>query len=110
MKQALREGDTLARIGGDEFVALLIDLGDRQASVPMLKRLLAAAAGPVQHGGLMLQLSVSLGVTFYPQVDEVDADQLLHQADQAMYQAKQAGKNRYHFFDAEHDRACAPPA
>ena len=46
----------------------------------------------------------SLGVTFYPQGDEVDADQLLRQSDQAMYQAKLAGKNRYHIFDTEHDR------
>lgn len=105
MKQALREGDTLARIGGDEFVAVLLDLSDSQASEPMLSRLLAAAAQPVQLGDLVLQVSASLGVTFYPQADEVEADQLLRQADQAMYQAKLAGKNRYHFFDTEQDRS-----
>jgi len=105
MKQALREGDTLARIGGDEFVAVLLDLNDSQASVPMLKRLLAAAAEPMQLGELVLQVSASLGVTFYPQADDVEADQLLRQADQAMYQAKQAGKNRFHFFDTEQDRS-----
>jgi diguanylate cyclase (GGDEF)-like protein/PAS domain S-box-containing protein len=102
MKQALREGDTLARIGGDEFVAVLLDV---TASEPMLDRLLAAAAQPVQVGDVLLQVSASLGVTFYPQPDEVDADQLLRQADQAMYQAKLAGKNRYHVFDAEQDRS-----
>ena len=105
MKQALRESDTLARIGGDEFVAVLVDLTEVSDSVPMLTRLLAAAAQPVQLGDLVLQVSASLGVTFYPQVDEVDADLLLRQADQAMYQAKQAGKNRFHFFDAEQDRS-----
>jgi diguanylate cyclase (GGDEF)-like protein/PAS domain S-box-containing protein len=105
MKQSLREGDTLARIGGDEFVAVLLDLSNNQASVPMLQRLLAAAAEPVQLGELALQVSASLGVTFYPQVDQVEADQLLRQADQAMYLAKQAGKNRYHFFDTEQDRS-----
>jgi len=47
MKQALREGDTLARIGGDEFVAVLLDLDDTDASEPMLNRLIAAAAQPV---------------------------------------------------------------
>jgi EAL domain-containing protein (putative c-di-GMP-specific phosphodiesterase class I) len=51
-----------------------------------------------------LQVSASLGVTFFPQVDPVDADQLMRQADQAMYQAKLAGKNRYHVFDAAQDR------
>jgi EAL domain-containing protein (putative c-di-GMP-specific phosphodiesterase class I) len=70
----------------------------------MLNRLLAAAAQPVHAGGLALRVSASLGVTFYPQVEDVDADQLLRQSDQAMYQAKLAGKNRYHVFDAVQDR------
>ena len=85
MKQALREGDSLARLGGDEFVAVLIDLEDTSASLPLLNRLLTAAAQPVQVGDVSLQVSASLGVTFYPQAQEIDADQLLRQADQAMY-------------------------
>ncbi|MDZ7657510.1 MAG: EAL domain-containing protein [Sulfurimicrobium sp.] len=105
MKQVLREGDTLARLGGDEFVAVLNDLADAEASVPMLTRLLDAVAEPIQAGSLAPQVSASLGVTFYPQMEEADADQLLRQADQAMYQAKLAGKNRYHVFDAEQDRS-----
>jgi len=105
MKQTLREGDTLARLGGDEFVAVLLDLDDVAASVPMLSRLLAAAAQPMAIGDYIHQVSASLGVTFYPQTEEVDADQLLRQSDQAMYQAKLAGKNRYHVFDADQDRS-----
>ena len=105
MKLALREGDTLARLGGDEFVAILLDLTDVAASEPMLERLLAASARPVHVGDLVLQVSGSIGVTFYPQAEVVDGDQLLRQSDQAMYQAKLAGKNRYHFFDALHDRS-----
>ena len=104
MKETLRESDTLARLGGDEFVAVLFDIGSASASVPMLGRLLAAAAEPVMVNGRALQVSASIGVTFYPQADEVDADQLLRQSDQAMYQAKVAGKNRYHVFDADQDR------
>lgn len=104
MKLSLREGDTLARIGGDEFVAVLLDLDDTDASEPMLNRLLSAASQPVQINNLVLQVTASLGVTFYPQIDDVDADQLLRQADQAMYLAKQEGKNRYQVFDAEQDR------
>ena len=104
MKQTLREGDTLARLGGDEFVAVLLDLDDINASIPMLHRLLNAAAQAVAVGDYIHQVSASLGVTFYPQAEEVDADQLLRQADQAMYQAKLTGKNRYHVFDADHDR------
>ena len=103
MKQSLREGDTLARLGGDEFVAVLLDLADVAASVQLLARLLEAAAEPVQVGDLVLQVSASLGVTFYPQREDVDADLLLRQADQAMYQAKLAGKNRFHVFDTEQD-------
>jgi diguanylate cyclase (GGDEF)-like protein/PAS domain S-box-containing protein len=105
MKQTLRDGDTLARLGGDEFVAVLVDLGDVEACVPMLARLLAAAAQPILFGEHQLQVSASLGVTFYPQADDIDADQLLRQADQAMYQAKLLGKNRFHLFDTEQDRS-----
>ncbi len=104
MKLTLRDGDTLARLGGDEFVAVLFDLDNLSASVPILKRLLAATAEPVNIHGNVLQVSASIGVTFYPQADVEDADQLLRQADQAMYQAKVAGKNRFHVFDTEHDR------
>ena len=105
MKQTLREGDTLARMGGDEFVTVLLDLADVEASMPMLVRLLAVAAQPVGIGDLSLQVSVSIGITFYPQTGEVDADQLLRQADQAMYQAKLAGRNGYYAFDAAQDRS-----
>ena len=103
MKHTLREGDTLARIGGDEFVAVLVDLTEVEASVPMLTRLLAAAAQPVHFGEVELRVSASLGVTFYRPAQEADAEQLLRQADHAMYKAKVSGKNRYHVFDAGQD-------
>ncbi|MDI1245564.1 MAG: EAL domain-containing protein, partial [Rhodoferax sp.] len=103
MKNTLREGDTMARMGGDEFVAVLIDLENPASSLPLLARLLEAAATPVPVGELLLRCSASLGVTFYPQEHDIDADQLLRQADQAMYQAKVAGKNQYHVFDAKQD-------
>ncbi len=103
MKQTLREGDTLARLGGDEFVAIMGDLNDVEACVPMLNRLLSAAAQPVLVGELSLQVAASIGVTFYPQLQAIEADQLLRQADQAMYQAKLAGKGRFHVFDALQD-------
>jgi diguanylate cyclase (GGDEF)-like protein/PAS domain S-box-containing protein len=103
MKDTLREGDTLARLGGDEFVAVMIDLDGVESCLPMLTRLLEAGAAPLSLGDIVLQGSASVGVTFYPQEIDVEADQLLRQADQAMYQAKMAGKNRYHLFDAAHD-------
>lgn len=105
MKRVMRDEDTLARLGGDEFVAVLQGLETPDASRPVLERLLQAAAEPVQLDELELAVSASIGVVFYPQHESLDADQLQRQADQAMYQAKQAGKNRYHLFDVEQDRA-----
>jgi diguanylate cyclase (GGDEF)-like protein/PAS domain S-box-containing protein len=102
---ALRQDDMLARIGGDEFVAVLADAGNMEESIPMINRLLNAVAEPVELEGLTLQVSTSIGVTFFPQPVDVDAEQLLRQADQAMYQAKLEGKNRYHVFDAREDRS-----
>ncbi|MEW8326950.1 MAG: EAL domain-containing protein [Candidatus Thiodiazotropha sp.] len=101
VKGILRDGDTIARLGGDEFVAVLVDLQDSKDSIPLLERMLSAAAQPVHLGKLTLQVSASIGVTFYPQAEDVDADQLLRQADQAMYNAKVTGKSRYHFFEAD---------
>jgi len=101
MQKALREGDTLARLGGDEFVAVMLDLADLAACEPVLRRLLATVAQPVQFAQHQLQVSASVGVSFYPQCQAVDADQLLRQADQAMYQAKSAGKNRYQVFEMD---------
>jgi len=97
MKEALREGDTLARIGGDEFIAVMVDLENIEDSEPVLKRLLKAAAKSITLGDAVMKVSASIGVSLYPQ-DHVDADQ-------AMYVAKQAGKNRYHFFDTTQDNA-----
>lgn len=104
MKDTLREADTFSRIGGDEFVAVLVGLEQSQNWEPLLKRLLQAAAEPVTIGELVLTVSASIGVTFYPQ-DNVDAELLMRHADQAMYQAKQLGKNRFHLFDVEQDAA-----
>jgi len=112
MKEALRDGDTLARVGGDEFVAVLTDLDDSQDSNPVIQRLMGIAdeevviSVPDGNGGekQALKVSTSIGVTFYPQ-DDVDAEVLIRHADHAMFLAKQAGKNRYHLFDTVQDMA-----
>jgi diguanylate cyclase (GGDEF)-like protein/PAS domain S-box-containing protein len=83
MKEALREGDTLARIGGDEFIAVMPDLEKTEDSEPVLERLLKAAAEPITLDNDVMQVSASIGVTLYPQ-DGVEADQLMRHADQAM--------------------------
>jgi diguanylate cyclase (GGDEF)-like protein/hemerythrin-like metal-binding protein/PAS domain S-box-containing protein len=104
VKQALRDGDTIARLGGDEFVIVLHDLKNEQDCLPMLKRILNTVSKPVISKEISMQVSASIGVTFYSQSDNLDADQLLRQADQAMYQAKLLGKNRFHFFDVQQDQ------
>lgn len=98
LKAVLREGDTLARLGGDEFAVVLVDLPIGSDCVPVLQRVLQAAA--VDMDGR--QVTSSMGVTFYPD-DQVEAELLLRHADQAMYLAKQAGRNRFHLFDLAHD-------
>ncbi len=103
MKESLREGDTIARLGGDEFVAVLIDFPVGHEGDKLLYRLLEAVSEPVSVNELVFRISASLGVTLFPQAEEQDADQLLRQADQAMYTAKLAGKNRFHYFDSKLD-------
>ena len=104
LRSALRDGDTLARIGGDEFVAVMTDLTAEQDCEPLLLRLLQVAAEPLLVNGQSLQVSASIGVTIYPQ-DGSSSEQLIRHADQAMYLAKQAGKNRFHLFDVASDAA-----
>lgn len=104
LKEVLREGDTLARIGGDEFVIVMVDLDQPTDYKTVLNRLLDVAAEPVILDQQYLRVSASIGATLFPQ-DNVDADQLLRHADQAMYIAKQAGKNCYHLFDVAKDIA-----
>lgn len=105
MGAALREGDTLARIGGDEFVAVLADLLPTQDCDPIFARLLQAAAEPVAADGASLRVSASMGIAFYtPNGAPAVPDLLLRHADQAMYRAKQAGKNRYAIFEPEADK------
>lgn len=102
MKTVLREEDTLARIGGDEFVVVLVNLETPRDCEIILRRLLESTSESVDIEGETVSVSASIGVTFYP-TDNVDADLLMRHADQAMYQAKQSGKNRYHYFDVQMD-------
>jgi diguanylate cyclase (GGDEF)-like protein/PAS domain S-box-containing protein len=103
LKHCVRAGDTVARLGGDEFVLLLVGLEDVQEAHGALERVLATLAVPLLLCGEPVSISASIGVTLYP-LDGADPDVLLRHADQAMYAAKQAGRNRYHLFDLEQDQ------
>lgn len=103
-RTALRDGDTLARLGGDEFVMVMTDLGGAHDCIPPVQRLLSLAAEPVITTDWTVTVSASVGVTIFP-IDASDPEQLMRHADQAMYLAKQGGKNRYHLFDVASDMA-----
>jgi diguanylate cyclase (GGDEF)-like protein/PAS domain S-box-containing protein len=104
LRDTVRGGDTVARLGGDEFVLLLADTADEEQCKISLSRILQSTARPVFIGGTALTITASIGVTLFPD-DRADADTLLRHADQAMYAAKEAGRNRYHLFDPRHDHA-----
>nr|WP_305890941.1 EAL domain-containing protein [Methylomonas sp. WSC-7] len=103
IRDCLRAGDTVARIGGDEFVLLLLDFSDSRECEAVLERMLCKVAEPLSIADNLVCVSASVGLTLYPD-DLASADTLLRHADQAMYVAKQRGKNRYHLFDQELDR------
>ncbi|MBU1979340.1 MAG: diguanylate cyclase, partial [Gammaproteobacteria bacterium] len=99
----VRGGDTVARLGGDEFVLLLNDVDDIDDMEVALDRILIDVARPYHIDGREVQVSASIGVTVYP-LNDADPESLLRHADQAMYQAKQAGRNRYSIFDVSLDQ------
>jgi diguanylate cyclase (GGDEF)-like protein/PAS domain S-box-containing protein len=102
IKACLRAVDTLSRIGGDEFVGVLVDVRSLSDCSLMMERVRVAAAQPVQVENAFVQVNASIGMTLYPQ-DDADADKLLRHADLAMYEAKQNGRNRFQLFNAAHD-------
>lgn len=107
MRGALRNTDTLSRFGGDEFVVVLSDLTEESEAEPIIERLLEACHLPLFVDGLNLRLSASIGITFYSgdstNSDTESADQLVRQADLAMYQAKLNGRNQAYHFDTEQE-------
>jgi diguanylate cyclase (GGDEF)-like protein/PAS domain S-box-containing protein len=97
-----RDTDTVSRIGGDEFTVLLVDMHDQGNEAPQViervaHEIIAAMSQPFHLEGETLHLSASIGITHFPG-DAGDADSLLKHADQAMYAAKQLGRNRFAYF------------
>jgi len=92
LKQGLRDSDTVARLGGNEFVAVLEHVADARVAVKVVEKLLAECSGCYELGGSGQQVTLSVGISLYPG----DTESLLKCADTAMYRAKAAGRNGYH--------------
>ena len=100
----VRGGDTVARLGGDEFVLLLAGMRQVVEYEATLNRILEVIGQPFEIDGQTISVSASIGIALYPK-DDADPDLLLRHADQAMYQAKQAGRNTFIFFDRNFEDA-----
>lgn len=99
IEETIRGGDTVARMGGDEFVVILSGLNGENECFATLERLLEVIAQPICFKEESITLGASIGVSMYP-INGTDSDALLRTADQAMYAAKQSGKNKFNFSDS----------
>ncbi|HKB60744.1 MAG TPA: EAL domain-containing protein, partial [Gallionellaceae bacterium] len=97
--ECVRETDTVARLGGDEFTVILSELDDTKDVDLVVRKIIKRLAAPFQLGHDQVFISASVGITLYPH-DTTDIEALLKNADQAMYQAKNQGRNRFCFFTA----------
>ncbi len=106
--ECVREVDTVARMGGDEFTAILEGIAGEDNVLVVAKRIVESIGSPFQIGPHSISIGVSIGITLYPSDDE-SIDELLRHADKAMYAAKQQGGSRFQFHSpAGHSPAGAP--
>ncbi len=100
LRDSVRVGDTVARLGGDEFAVLLPDVIDRDAPAMVAEKVLEAFSAPFDLDGRQLFVSPSIGVSLYPD-DASSAEELLKNADAAMYRAKDNGRNTFEIYTRE---------
>jgi diguanylate cyclase (GGDEF)-like protein/PAS domain S-box-containing protein len=100
LRETVRDGDTVARLGGDEFVILLTSLSQPQDSAVVARKIAEALDRPLALEGGEIRVSASIGISLFPD-DGEGLDALLQSADAAMYRAKDAGRNGFHYYSAE---------
>ena len=100
LRECVRQGDTVARLSGDEFAIVLADMRHTDDGARVARKIVAAFADPFHIGEREFHITPSVGVTLYP-TDGESIDGLLRNADAAMYRAKDAGRNNYQFYTAE---------
>jgi diguanylate cyclase (GGDEF)-like protein len=98
LTQCIREEDTLSRLGGDEFIVFLPRISSVEDAENLAEKLLAVVRTPFYFDGQMMRVSLSIGISFFPK-DGKSASVLLKKADEALYQAKNKGKNTYCLVD-----------
>ena len=98
MQSTIRETDTVARLGGDEFGMLLLDVQRKENISRITEKLLSVISNPITYGEKTLSVGASIGISIYSEKIK-DIKELVSQADDAMYQAKTAGRNNYRYFD-----------
>ncbi len=94
---AIRDSDTVARVGGDEFNFVLDNIESCENAAMVAQKVLAALSEPFDLSGNICQVGGSIGIAMYPE-DSEDVEGLIGQADEAMYQVKQSGKNAWRFY------------
>jgi diguanylate cyclase (GGDEF)-like protein len=100
LRATLREGDTVGRVGGDEFVLILADQSNEEVIFRGMQRITAKVAEPITVEGKEFYVTCSAGISLYPQ-DGTDVDTLLKNADAAMYRAKEHGRSNFQFYTSE---------
>ncbi|BCA80775.1 EAL domain-containing protein [Desulfuromonas sp. AOP6] len=105
LNDCMRKSDTVARLGGDEFILLLDEINNEAVVADVAHKVLDILSQPISLGGREVFTTGSLGIALYP-VDGLDAETLLKNADTAMYQAKERGRNNFQFYASEmHEQA-----
>jgi diguanylate cyclase (GGDEF)-like protein len=97
LRECVRDSDTVARLGGDEFVVLLAEIGEQQVAATVAQKIIAIIARPFLLLGQEFRVTASIGISIFPK-DGLDEQTLTKNADIAMYQAKEDGKNNFHFY------------
>lgn len=103
LEKSLRKSDVVARLGGDEFVVIMNNIKDSETVANVAEKIIRQIRKPVSSGPNIVEVGCSIGISIYPE-NGLDADNLVHHADVAMYRAKQQGGANYFYFSEELNR------
>jgi len=109
LRSCVKDGDTVARLAGDEFTVILRNVGSAEAAQQVANRIIETLQQPVHISGRDHYVRASIGITLFPD-DGTAIDDLMRNADLAMYQAKEAGRSRWAFYDRKMERRAVPAA